>query len=156
LVSTPLSCGALAGAASPSLTSTANFGQNRYADALLLRTVPIPVARLTHSVEQGVDMVRLAFDQDPWLDGPEQRLRAHRIADLGVGLKSTGYPRASTSACILVVSVPRDRPRAVFLARRHCADGHARWWHRPSCIRCRDHRPGPGKRYREPHSPPID
>src|SRR5713226_1825990 len=62
----------------------------------------------------------------------------------GVSISATGLPKASTRAWILVVSPPRDRPIACspsFFAPRRYVGARGQWWHRSSCIRCRDRSP---------------
>jgi hypothetical protein len=55
--------------------------------------------------------------------------------------KPIGLPSASTRACILVLSPPRDRPIAwsspAFFGRRRYVGGRAQWCCRSSHIRCR-------------------
>src|SRR5229473_2954863 len=76
-----------------------------------------------------------------WVGVLDQRLRASQIMSLawrehqldgiaqGVDERvNFGGQSAARSA---------DRLWAVFFAPRRCADGHAQWWRRSSCIRCR-------------------
>src|ERR1700674_3740014 len=76
----------------------------------------------------------------------------------GVSIRLQGLPKASTSAWTLVVNPPRDLPIACapfFFAHRRCVDERVRWWHRSSCIRCRDRWPTALKHARKPRFSPT-
>ena len=100
---------------------------------------------LSESVNQRIGVVSLVAKQGLRISAVDQLLRASQIVGLSWREDQlTGLPKASTSAWILVVSPPRDRPIACspfFFAHRHCADARARSWHQSSCIRCHGRSP---------------
>lgn len=97
-------------------------------------------------LDEGVGVVGLVRKKGLRVDLVEQRpswLRSE--AWPGVKEKPTGLPKASTTAWILVISPPRERPMAwfspAFFGRRRCVGEPARWLRPATCTRCRDHWP---------------
>lgn len=100
---------------------------------------------LSESVDQRVRVVSLVAKQGDWISAIDQLLRTSQIVDLsrrqhqfdriaqGIN-ESVDFRGQSTAGST-------NRLLAVFFAHRRYAGARGQWWHRSSCIRCRDRSP---------------